>query len=235
MTTLRFGPKSFVLMLLMLVSAAAGYVARPTVKIADQKAAVQLEKMIPESFGNWRELKQGVSMIVNPQEQQVLNEIYSQTLSKTYVNAEGYRVMLSIAYGGDQSRDLQVHRPEVCYSAQGFQVSAAEKVSLHINGGQLPAMRLQARLGTRTEPVTYWVRIGDQVVRGNLEQGFARLSYGVRGQIADGLLFRVSSIDKEPPHAYRYQEAFVNDLMLAVADANKSAFLGKFKPGTVSQ
>lgn len=232
MTTAPLGLKSLLLMMLMLASAVVGYAARPTVKIADQKAAVQLDQMIPEAFGSWRELKQSVSMIVNPQEQQMLNELYSQTLSKTYINEDGYRIMLSIAYGGDQSRDLQVHRPEVCYAAQGFQVSGAEKVALQVGGGQLPVMRLTARLGARNEPLTYWVRIGDKVVRGNLEQGFARLSYGMQGQIADGLLFRVSSIDKEPTQAYRYQEKFVNDLMLAVAASSRPALWGKFEPGT---
>ena len=234
MNSMRLFPKNIGLMSLMLISALVAFAVRPTIKLADRQAAVQLEKVIPESFGDWRELQQNYSQIVNPLEQQTLNEIYSQTLSKTYINSTGYRIMLSIAYGGDQSRDLQVHRPEVCYAAQGFQISGAEKVSLQVNGGQVPAMRLQARIGTRNEPVTYWVRIGDKVVRGNLEQGFARLSYGMKGLIADGLVFRVSSIDPEPLRAYRYQEKFASDLLAAVLDANKPALLGHLKLGATN-
>jgi EpsI family protein len=218
--------KSILLMALMLLSAGLALYIRPTLKIADQKTPVNLEKIIPESFGEWHEVKQSTQQIVNPQEQQMLNEIYSQTLSRTYINPAGYRVMLSIAYGGDQSRDLQVHRPEVCYSAQGFKLSNQEKVSLQIDDRQIPVMRLQTQLGSRMEPITYWVRIGNKIVRGNLEQGFARLSYGIRGQIADGLLFRVSSIDSNPVNAYDKQETFASDLARALLETDKPSLLG---------
>lgn len=156
----------------------------------------------------------------------MLDEIYSQTLSKTYVDSTGYRIMLSIAYGGDQSRDLQVHRPEVCYSAQGFKLSHQEKVSLQIGDTKVPAMRLQTQLGARVEPLTYWVRIGNKIVRGNLEQGFARLSYGIRGLIADGLLFRVSSIDPDPAKAYDKQERFASDLTKALMETDRPSLIG---------
>lgn len=235
MTTVRLGPKRFMLMLLMCASAAVGFAARPTAKIADQQAEFRLDKVIPESFGEWREQKQDIVHIINPQEQLKLNEIYSQILSKSYVNPSGYRIMLSIAYGGDQSRDLQLHRPEVCYQAQGFRLSAAEKVLLQVRGSQLPATRMQTSLGGRVEPVTYWLRVGDKLVRGGLEQSIARISYGLQGQIADGLLFRVSSIDAEPAHAYRQQEAFVNDLMGAVANGNRYVLWGNLKPGVIAQ
>lgn len=218
--------KNILLMALMLASAGLALSIRPTHKIADQKPPVHLERMIPESFGNWREIKQSSQKIVNPQERQMLNEIYSQTLSKTYIDSTGYRVMLSIAYGGDQSRDLQVHRPEACYSAQGFKLSNQQKVALQIGDRQIPAMRLQTQLGSRIEPLTYWVRIGNKIVRGNLEQGFARLSYGVKGLIADGLLFRVSSIDSDPPTAYDKQEKFASDLAKAMLAADKPSLLG---------
>ncbi|MDD5332958.1 MAG: EpsI family protein [Rhodoferax sp.] len=221
--------KSILLMVLMLASAGLALSIRPTHKIADQ-TPVHLEKVVPGSFGDWHEIKQSGQQIVNPQEQQMLDEIYSQTLSKTYVDSTGYRIMLSIAYGGDQSRDLQVHRPEVCYSAQGFKLSHQEKVSLQIGDRKVPAMRLQTQLGARLEPLTYWVRIGNKIVRGNLEQGFARLSYGIRGLIADGLLFRVSSIDSDPANAYGKQEKFVGDLTKAMLERDKPSLLGTDRP-----
>ena len=224
--------KNYFLLVLILSSAVLALSIRPTHKIADQKPQIRLEKIIPTAFGGWQEIKQSNQQIVNPQELQMLNEIYSQTLSKTYINSAGYRVMLSIAYGGDQSRDLQVHRPEVCYAAQGFQTSDQKKVVLNIGGKELPAMRLMARLGSRNEPVTYWVRIGDKIVRGNLEQGFARLSYGIKGQIADGLLFRVSSIDNDSAAAYVNQDKFVSDLTKVVVDVDKPSLIGQMNFST---
>lgn len=213
-------------MALMLASAGLAYTSKPTHRLADTKSAIVLERAIPKSFGDWHEAEQAASQIVNPQQQKVLDETYSQTLSKTYVSSGGYRIMLSIAYGGDQSRDLQVHRPEVCYSVQGFTIANLTKVTIPIVGQQLPAMHLQTSLGARNEPVTYWTRIGEKVVRGNIEQGFARLSYGIKGYIADGLLFRISSIDRDAANAYIEHDKFVADLMASLSESDRAVFVG---------
>jgi len=218
--------ENYVLLSLMLCSAATAVAIRPSSKLADQRPHLELNQIIPNKFGDWQELPSTNVGIVNPQETELLNEIYSQTLSKTYINAKGYRIMLSIAYGGDQSRDLQVHRPEVCYSAQGFQISDQQKVAINLAERPIPAMHINAKLGARNEPITYWVRIGDKLVRGNLEQGFARLGYGLQGKIADGLLFRVSSIDADAKTAYTNQDQFIRDLHSAVAPDKKAAIFG---------
>jgi EpsI family protein len=90
-------------------------------------------------------------------------------------------------------------------------------------------MNLVAKLGQRNEPVTYWVRIGEKVVRGNLEQGFARLGYGLSGVVADGVLFRVSSISNQSDRAYALQKQFINDLLASVPANTKSYLLGNTK------
>lgn len=218
--------KSIFLMGLMLASAGLALVIKPAYRLADQKPPIALERIVPAHFGDWHEVTQSTQQIVNPQEQRMLNDLYSQTLSKSFVNAAGYRIMLSIAYGGDQSRDLGVHRPEVCYVAQGFQLSEKRKVFLQIGDDQVPAMRMQTHLGSRNEPVTYWIRVGDKIVRGNLELGFARLFYGLQGQIADGLLFRVSSIDSDSAQAFKIQEQFTSELAKAVVETDKPALFG---------
>jgi len=162
-------------------------------------------------------LKQSSRQIVNPQQTAELTKLYSQTLSRSYINTEGAMVMLSVAYGVDQSRDLQIHRPEVCYSAQGFQLLSTEKSTVEVANKSIPAMHIVAKLGQRNEPITYWVRIGEKIVRGNLEQGFARLGYGLSGKVADGLLFRISSIDDVPTRSFELQSNFVRELAAAVS------------------
>lgn len=218
--------KSIILLVLMVAASILAVVMKPTVRIADAGAAINLEKVIPASFGDWREVPQLSAQIVDPETKQLLDKIYSQTLGRTYVNAQGYRIMLSLAYGGDQSADMQVHRPEVCYAAQGFAVGNQQKVELHAGNTPIPAMRLEARLNTRIEPITYWLRVGNKLVRGNVELGLARLSYGLRGQIADGLLFRVSSIDRDSPLAYAQQDKFISDLVTAMSAADRRAVVG---------
>ena len=221
--------RNILLLVLMLAASGLAVAIKPSIRIADQKPAIDLQKIIPTTFEGWREEKQSSVQIVDPEQKEMLETIYSQMLSRTYVNDRGYRVMLSLAYGGDQSRNMQVHRPEVCYAAQGFRIGGAHKVELVANGLSIPAMQLEARLDARVEPVTYWVRVGSQLARGNIELGLARVSYGIRGQIADGLLFRVSSIDGDAPNAYIQHEKFISDLIKAMPLADRSAIIGGLK------
>lgn len=210
----------------MLCAAALAAAIHPQISMADQRAKVDLATLIPRQFGDWRELEQSSRQIVNPQQTAELEKLYSQTLSRAYINTDGAVIMLSIAYGADQSRDLQIHRPEVCYSAQGFQILTTEKTTLANASNPIPAMQLVAKQGARNEPITYWVRIGEKIVRGNIEQGTARLSYGLSGYIPDGVLFRVSSISTINKTAFNIQEAFIADMLQAVPPATKSYLLG---------
>jgi EpsI family protein len=172
-----------------------------------------LALMIPAEFGEWRMLATPVNAIVNPVVDEVLARTYTEVVNRVYSDSRGGRVMLSVAYGSNQSRDLQVHRPEVCYSAQGFSVSGLRKGVVVTDHGSLPVMRLTARAGARTEPITYWLRMGDTVVRGNVEQGLARVAAGLRGHPIDGVVVRVSSIGDSPAAEYGVHEAFVASLL----------------------
>ncbi|HRE19095.1 MAG TPA: exosortase-associated EpsI family protein, partial [Rhodocyclaceae bacterium] len=84
----------------MLAASAMAVALKPTKRIAEQNASMVLQSIIPKEFGEWREEKVPSVQIVNPEERKLLNTIYSQTLSRTYVNEKRYRVMLSFAYGG---------------------------------------------------------------------------------------------------------------------------------------
>ena len=64
---------------------------------------------------------------MDPGQKALLDRLYEQQLSRTYENAQGYRIMLSIAYGGNQRDELELHKPEVCYVAQGFVLQDKQK------------------------------------------------------------------------------------------------------------
>jgi len=202
--------------LAMLVAAGLAVALTPRLKLADQGPMVSLEAMIPKQFGEWKLEETMASLIVSPDVQALLDSIYSQTLTRNYVNDKGERIMLSIAYGNDQSYSSQVHRPEMCYPAQGFEIKSMSKDSIDFSGAKLPVMKLVATQGPRIEPITYWVMIGDSAVRGNMEQHFARLKYGLTGKIPYGLLVRVSTISANESESYRTQEQFVRDMLGAV-------------------
>ena len=219
--------RNFILLALMLVASAGAFALRPTHKIADQGAAVDLQAMIPHSFGEWREEPQSSAQIVDPQQKEVIDRIYKQTLSRTYVNTRGYRVMLSIAYGEDQRDAVQLHYPEVCYPAQGFQVVSIHKSEIQLPGGTIPIRRVETTLGQqRREPVTYWTMIGKQAVLGGLDKKIAEMHFGLQRQIPDGMLFRVSSIDPDSKQAFASQDQFVENLLANVKPSVRQRISG---------
>jgi hypothetical protein len=127
-----------ILAILMCAASIGAVVARPSIKSADEKPAISLETMIPKQFGDWRDEPQRTSQIINPQTQELLDKIYSQILTRTYINSQGYRIMMSLAYGSDQRGSLQAHRPEVCYPAQGFKVHNTQALPLSTPVGDIP-------------------------------------------------------------------------------------------------
>jgi EpsI family protein len=219
--------KPILLGLLMVAAAGLTIAATPTVRMADDDPKIDLEKVIPERFGEWQIDPSIVPVAVAADVQARLDKIYNQTLSRTYVGADGQRVMLSIAYGGDQSDAMQVHRPEVCYASQGFDVFANALGRVATDYGTLPVRRLVARSGTRNEPITYWIVVGDRVATGSLEQKLAQLRYGFTGKIPDGMLVRVSSISRDS-RAYEVQDRFVRELLSAVSAEQRARIAGTF-------
>jgi EpsI family protein len=124
--------------------------------------------------------------------------------------------MLSMAYGDDQRGGLQAHRPEVCYPAQGFKLLGVADGALPTSFGDINVRRLTTSLGSRDEPVTYWLTVGDKVIRNSVEKRLVEIRLSLTGQIPDGLLFRLSSIDKDTARAFAMHQKFAADLMTAV-------------------
>jgi EpsI family protein len=201
---------------LMCAASVAGIAARPTAKAADRGKSISLEVIVPKDFGDWSELAEQSAQVVNPQTKQLLDKIYSQTLTRTYANKRGYRIMLSMAYGDDQRGALQAHKPEVCYPAQGFTLHTSELGQLATSFGNVEVRRLTTTLGARAEPVTYSFTVGDTVTQNRFQKRMAEIKLGLTGQIPDGLLFRVSSIDGDAKRAFAMQQQFAADLLAAV-------------------
>ncbi|SEG18612.1 exosortase-associated protein EpsI, B-type [Nitrosomonas ureae] len=215
--------------LLMISSGALTMALTPTQKIADQQERINLETMIPDKFGDWKIDRTIVPLQVDAETQAKLDKIYNQTLARTYVNSQGERIMLSVAYGGDQSDSLSIHKPEVCYYAQGFEIKKIFPGELLTQYGKLPIKRLLAIKGNRNEPITYWVTVGNKAVLPGFDQKLQQLRYGLTGSIPDGILVRISSIDNNNDVAYQLQAIFIQDLLLAVNINERARLIGTFQ------
>jgi EpsI family protein len=219
-----------VLVALMVLAAITGEWLRPTDRLAERKARINLEQQIPEAFGEWQLDRNVRPVVPDPGLQAMLDALYSQTLARTYINKTGQRVMLSIAYGSDQgSEATAVHRPEFCYSSQGFRVQVLSKDQVTIGGTSLPVARLVARLGQRIEPITYWVTLDEAATLPGLGRKLEQIKYGLKGQIPDGMLVRVSSISNSNEEAFAMQQRFLEQMHTAVPAAVQSRYFGAGK------
>lgn len=225
----RLSFKYLMIGLSMLAAAGLSYALTPKAKIADQGQKLVLETMIPPQFGDWKVDETIVPLQVSPDVQAALNKVYNQTLVRTYVNTKDERVMLSIAYGADQSDNVQVHLPEGCYRGQGFAVGDKSETMMQTLFGQIPVAKLIASKGPRNEPITYWVVVGGEVTLDNWEMKKAKLKHALKGEIADGILIRVSSITADPARGYEIQREFSDAMLKALTPEQRARLIGNPK------
>lgn len=184
---------------------------------------IDLKSAIPKSFGEWRAIEKSKLVVINPEENTLVDKLYSQILERTYVNDKGQSVMLSIAYGTEQRKDMLAHFPEVCYPAQGFNINATELKEITLLGQKLEVRFLRSQKGNRKEDITYWVRVGDKVVATRSDQKWQAILYGIQGIIPDGLIFRVSTIGLK--NSSEVHQDFINSLLKSLSSQTQEFLL----------
>lgn len=217
--------RNLALLFAMIMCASAAYALTPRHKISQLQPMPILEEGVPQNFGDWHSVL-GRFQVIDPAQKLTLTKIYDQTLSRTYENSAGYRIMLSMAYGGNQRDELELHKPEVCYVAQGFLLNEKSRTQLQFATHTIPVTRLNVTQGNRIEPVTYWATVGNTVVNNGYAKKLVEIRYGIAGKIPDGVLVRISSIDNDQQAAYRLHEQFATEFLAALPDAIKTKLLG---------
>lgn len=213
---------------LMLGGLGASEWLKPSRVVADELPPVMMKSFLPERFGDWRVDHSGPPVIYDPTVEAKLAELYSGTLNATYVNSQGQAVMLSLAYGKNQnSWNTAAHRPEFCYSAQGFEVAGRGQAKMPLVGHEIDVIRLVSRRGQQIEPITYWVTLHDTAALPGVSRKLQQLRYGLQGMIVDGFLFRISSLGTDEAEQFKLQEGFVRDLEKALPPEQRVRLFGK--------
>lgn len=207
-----------------LAAAAGAETLRPDTRVAllgDRK----LEDNVPDAFGMWR--KHETEGVIAPQsENSLAARLYNQTVSRVFVGPDNQAVMLLIAYGNTQSDTLQLHRPEVCYPAFGFDVRDSRPTSFPLGrGATVPGRQLVAMAPGREERISYWTRIGEYLPVDEDEQRRMRFRIALSGIIPDGVLVRVSNMLPVDGPAFALNTRFVADFIQAVPAAIRPALV----------
>jgi EpsI family protein len=160
-----------------------------------------LDSLIPRTFGDWHAIDSG-PVVVDPRNVRVdeepnIHNPYDDILIRSYENVNGAVVQLVLAYGRQQRQEVKIHRPQLCYTAQGFRVLSVQAADFPVHGAtNLPAGATQmlTRSHDRLEAVSYWVRVGSLYSDDAWAIRLHIFTQGLKGQVDDGVLVRVSQI-----------------------------------------
>jgi EpsI family protein len=224
----------------MALAAGLAVVLAPT-RSAAVAAAPDLDALVPTTVGDWREVRSRLVQVdLTPRRDgeeadRTTDEPYDQTVMRTYARADGATVMLALAYGSRQRQEVKIHRPELCYVAQGFAVVRRGAAPIVLEDGRtVTATRLVARSDRRVEPVTYWIRVGNEITTSAVDSRLAILREGLKGRIPDGILVRVSSAhlpsDAAAERAYQNHQDFLRALVGALEPGARRLLLADAGP-----
>lgn len=208
------------------VAAGTAYALKPRKRSVLLKSGTMAEAL-PLKFGGWSaELSDG---LVQPQtEGDLASTLYSEMVGRVYYQqSTGAAVMMLVAYGDTQSDMLQLHRPEACYPAVGFELVSSVPATLALPGGGLvPVRHVVATAQGRQENILYWVRMGEYLPSSNDEQRRVRLQTAMGGYIPDGALIRFSMVGDDADAAFKTMNAFIPELLKAVEADKRRTLVG---------
>ncbi|HSI44018.1 MAG TPA: EpsI family protein [Methylotenera sp.] len=225
--------KSLVVCAFLLLSALSALLLTP--RYYTVTSSPDLAAIVPTSFKNWKEVKSPYTQVgLTTDKNSLVNQLYDGVLMRTYVNDKGNQVMLALAYAREQKQDIKIHRPEVCYVAQGFDMVKKTTSNISMQQSQITkpvAMnRLLMRGQNRAEAVSYWIRIGDTYPGDGMAARMKILGEGLHGKVLDGILVRASTVldeEADSTSAYETQEAFLKDLLNSLPVGQQSILVAK--------
>ena len=220
------------IVIVLLFSSTAGLAYWFTPKFESQVMPANFEASVPKQIGEWTEQPNPYLQVglVDTNDKDI-DQPYDRVLMRSYSTNDGEPVMLALAYAREQSQDVKIHRPDVCYQAQGFAIKSRKVQTLSIDDQhQVQIVRLVVAQPARLEVVSYWIRIGNEYPVTPLTMRMKILRDGLAGHVADGILVRASSIiedESQAPAAFARQEKFLRELVAAMP-SNQASVLAKF-------
>ena len=215
-------PLRAALLIATLCVLAAGAAKLLTPRLTAVQNAPDIDSTLPRKFGDWRELPSPISQVsLATGEGPNIDRPYDQTVMRSYVNGKGDTVMLAVAWGAQQRQEVKVHRPDLCYVAQGHKVLS---LLPHDFGRLSGASDVVGKHMVTTSPragevVSYWIRIGTLYSEDALATRLHIFREGLGGHIPDGVLVRASQVihnSDEAAAAWPVIDGFLSELIDAV-------------------
>ncbi|MBQ1783105.1 MAG: EpsI family protein [Gammaproteobacteria bacterium] len=205
-----------------------------TVKPTPQDDQLVLDQALPDRIGEWTHVKSTFMPV------QLIGDIdtnidqpYDQIVMRSYQNGDGQQVMLALAWGRHQRQEVKIHRPELCYVAQGYQLLGKTPQPLAVDGHDELATIIGKRMLVSSpmggEAVSYWVRIGSIFSESAVDTRWHIFSQGLKGRAVDGILVRASIPVQQYQNNdadFQLAEEFLTDLVAASSPQLRQMLLG---------
>lgn len=200
--------------------------ARQPVPVVPRIKEERFTALIPNKIGNFTfDTESG---LVLPPSDALSDRLYDNLVTRTYTNPAGEMVMLLVAYNNKQDGVLQIHRPEICYPAGGYELTSVDPIDVPITDATaLPSQIFAATSESRNEVVMYWTRVGDQFPRRWIEQRWAVAEANLRGIVPDGVLVRVSTLGNDFGGTKPILTNFIRDLHRASGEQMRGLLFGR--------
>jgi EpsI family protein len=218
----RTDRRKFLLGLLFCSAAGIAQWRRPY-KTLDYLGRNKLDDLVPKKIGPWNFV--AASGLVLPPDDPYLNSIYSQLLTRVYSDGQNPPIMLLLAQSGSQTGFLQIHRPETCYTAGGYQISPLAPHSVQVGTKVVHANSMDAWGNGAPEHVVYWTRIGNMMPLSWREQKIAVAKQNLEGVVPDAILVRFSMVNNDADAARASIDSFIRAMIDSVAPNLRSVFI----------
>ena len=161
----------------LLAASAIGFARQPQ-PVAKPMKEDEFEKLIPTRIGDYQFVTS--SGLVLPPPDQASESLYDQVFTRVYSAPNKPPIALLIAYSSVQNGLLQLHRPEICYPANGYALSDTMLEPLKVGGKTITTRTFAAKGQSRDEFVLYWTRLGNDMPGSWFEQRMAVVKANLR-------------------------------------------------------
>jgi EpsI family protein len=156
----------------------------------------RFDERLPKQLGQWQYARASLQQVsAYAAKETDLSQPYNDVVMRTYADPQGHQVMLTLAWGQRQRQEVKIHRPDLCYVAQGFKVASLQSVDLKgFEGYARPIVvhHMVAQDSRGFEAVSYWMRVGAEYSDSAFDTRLHIIKEGLQGRIPDGVLVRAS-------------------------------------------
>lgn len=223
--------RTTLLLLALALFGVAGWALRP--EITPTPPGPTLAEQMPQRIGQWEQQPNALDQIAATATNLSMEQPYDEIVTRTYRNPGGEIVMLTLAFGRNQRQEIKIHRPELCYPAQGFKVKQLQNASFEgvrsqASGETISGKRMVAAGNNFDEIVSYWIRIGGTYSESAWQTRWTIFREGMNGRMTDGILVRVSqrvNPGVDPDNSYRLQQEFLQQLVASLQPSAQSLLI----------